>query len=193
MNMKPLAIALSLAGLLASSGAGAGYAHNYGDVTGMTVTDTIFQRVSGLFSDYHFFQVSSPSLGTGIVQDIQLVTQLGTFLNIDNLKVEFGTDGGVVGLDGNETVTDLVGMGDNVLGQDNLAPGAYFFKITGNVTGWGLEIDGNVANGVEKGAYFFSASAAPVPEAETWAMMAMGLGLVGLQLRRKSMKSEAIQ
>ncbi|HNF90403.1 MAG TPA: PEPxxWA-CTERM sorting domain-containing protein, partial [Thiobacillaceae bacterium] len=24
-----------------------------------------------------------------------------------------------------------------------------------------------------------------VPEAETWAMMAMGLGLVGLQLRRR--------
>ncbi len=28
-----------------------------------------------------------------------------------------------------------------------------------------------------------------VPEADTWAMMAIGLGLVGLRLRRKSKKS----
>ncbi|MDR3390228.1 MAG: PEP-CTERM sorting domain-containing protein [Sulfuriferula sp.] len=29
-----------------------------------------------------------------------------------------------------------------------------------------------------------------VPEADTWAMMAVGLGLVGLRLRRKSKKSQ---
>jgi hypothetical protein len=30
----------------------------------------------------------------------------------------------------------------------------------------------------------------PVPEADTWAMMAVGLGLVGLRLRRKGKKSQ---
>lgn len=30
-----------------------------------------------------------------------------------------------------------------------------------------------------------------VPEAETWAMMAVGLGLVGLRLRRKSKSKDA--
>lgn len=32
-------------------------------------------------------------------------------------------------------------------------------------------------------------NAPAVPEADTWAMMALGLGLVGLRLRRKSNKS----
>jgi len=35
------------------------------------------------------------------------------------------------------------------------------------------------------GAYNGAISVSAVPEAETWAMMAMGLGLVGLQLRRR--------
>jgi hypothetical protein len=34
----------------------------------------------------------------------------------------------------------------------------------------------------------FRANTAPVPEADTWAMMAVGVGLIGLQLRRRSPK-----
>ena len=34
-----------------------------------------------------------------------------------------------------------------------------------------------------------SESCPPVPEADTWAMMAVGLGLVGMRLRRKNGKS----
>ena len=35
-----------------------------------------------------------------------------------------------------------------------------------------------------------SAVCPPVPEADTWAMMALGLGTIGLVLRRKSKKSQ---
>lgn len=181
MNLKTLASAIGMVGALAAAGAQADTSINYGDVTGLTVTDTIYQRASGSFTDYFFFQVSGTSLGTGIVSDINT----GVFLNIDNLMVEFGMDTGAIGSYEGEAVTALVGTGDYVIGQQVLGAGSYFFKITGDVSGWGLNIDGNVANGVEKGAYFFNASAAPVPEAETWAMMAMGMGLVGLQLRRR--------
>lgn len=38
----------------------------------------------------------------------------------------------------------------------------------------------------------FRASAAPVPEADTWAMMAVGVGLIGLQLRRRSASSGSV-
>ena len=176
-----LVTALGLVGVAVSGVAQANASVDYGDVTGLTVTDTVFQRVAGTFTDYFFFQVSAPSLGTGIVSDISV----GSFLNINNLKVEFGTDTGVVGLFDGDVVSDLVGSGDNIIGQQLLAPGSYFFKVTGDVNGWGLNIDGDLGNGMEKGAYFFSASAAPVPEAETWAMMGLGLGLVGLQLRRR--------
>ena len=34
-----------------------------------------------------------------------------------------------------------------------------------------------------------TAVCAPVPEADTWAMMALGLGTIGLVLRRKNKKS----
>lgn len=36
-------------------------------------------------------------------------------------------------------------------------------------------------------------TAAPVPEVETWAMMLVGMGLVGLRLRRKAERTRAIQ
>lgn len=173
--------ALGFVGVAASGGAQANTSMNFGDVTGLTVTDTIFQRASGAFVDYFFFQVSAPSLGTGILSDISV----GAFLNIDNLKAEFGSDTGTIGVFDGDVASELVGTGDDIIGQKLLAPGSYFFKVTGNVNGWGLNIDGNLANGIEKGAYFFSASAAPVPEADTWAMMGLGLGLIGLQLRRR--------
>lgn len=176
-----LVAALGLVGVAASGGAQANTSVNYGNVTGLSVTDTVFQRVAGSFTDYFFFQVNTSSVGTGIVSDINA----GVFLNIDNLMVEFGTDTGAVGVFDGDAVSDFVGSGDNIIGQKLLTPGSYFFKITGDVNGWGLNIDGNLANGMEKGAYFFNASAAPVPEAETWAMMGLGLGLVGLQLRRR--------
>lgn len=38
----------------------------------------------------------------------------------------------------------------------------------------------------ESGEAGFGRYCPPVPEADTWAMMAVGLGLVGLRLRRKS-------
>ncbi|MFA5171855.1 MAG: PEP-CTERM sorting domain-containing protein [Sulfuriferula sp.] len=40
---------------------------------------------------------------------------------------------------------------------------------------------GNSGNGIGNGGHVPA-----VPEADTWAMMAVGLGLVGLRLRRKS-------
>lgn len=181
MNFKSLVLALGVVGAVAASGAQANVSVDYHDVTGASVTDTVYQRVAGAFTDYFFFQVISPSMGTGIVSDINA----GIFLNIDNLTVEFGSDTGAIGTFDGDVANELVGTGDNIIGQKLLAPGSYFFKITGDVNGWGLNIDGNNANGAELGAYFFSASAAPVPEAETWAMMGLGLGLVGLQLRRR--------
>jgi len=52
-----------------------------------------------------------------------------------------------------------------------LSAGSYYAKVSGTTSGpYG-------------GAYAFSAAA--VPEAETWAMMLVGVGLVGFQLRRR--------
>lgn len=59
----------------------------------------------------------------------------------------------------------------------------YYFLIKGKGTG-------TIANGL--GQYTFTMVTAPVPETETWAMMLAGLGLVGLQLRRKGKVAKEI-
>jgi hypothetical protein len=73
--------------------------------------------------------------------------------------------------------------------------------ITANITNpsgpislsWGPTSGGNMylsvfgnTTGSLGGLYSGAINVSPVPEAETWAMMAAGLGLVGMQLRRRT-------
>ena len=60
--------------------------------------------------------------------------------------------------------------------------GNYTLKINGQATGTG-------AFGLPNGAYTIGAVTLPVPEPETWAMLLVGLGLVGLRLRQKNTAS----
>lgn len=56
---------------------------------------------------------------------------------------------------------------------NSVAPGAYFYKVTGNVTGpFG-------------GSYLLSSHLMPIPEPGTLAMLMAGLGVVGLLARRR--------
>lgn len=55
---------------------------------------------------------------------------------------------------------------------------SYTLVIGGQATGSGLF-------GLPTGAYTIGAVTAPVPEPETWAMLMVGLGLVGYRLRQK--------
>jgi hypothetical protein len=59
-------------------------------------------------------------------------------------------------------------------------PGSMYLKISG------------VTNGTAGGLYNGAISVSAIPEAEVWAMMLVGAGLVGFQLRRKA-KRTAIQ
>jgi hypothetical protein len=69
-----------------------------------------------------------------------------------------------------ETVTGGIGFGSYSVA--NLAPGVYKFDVTG-------------LTGRHGGAYLSAFNVVPaVPEADTWLMIVIGIGLVGLQLRR---------
>lgn len=74
----------------------------------------------------------------------------------------------------------LLDSGDNVISRGgtstpfvNLLGGSYSLQVSGNGAG--------LAGGIYSGVLVM-----PVPELSTWAMMAVGLGLVGMALRRRS-------
>ena len=188
MNTK-LACLVALGSLLSGPALATTYtAYHYGDVTGLSVSDTIYESVVGSFEDDHFFSLSSAATGYGIISNIRLAP----LIDIVSLTVYLWQDLGTVGVyDGSDVPVAYLGTGHVIQKTDTYpAAGNYFFKITGSAQGTGFNLDPSDA-GSEYGAYFFNASTVPVPEAETWAMMAMGLGLVGLQLRRRAKKSEA--
>lgn len=175
MRIKPLAFAL---GLLVSGTVCAADV-NLGDITGQVLTPMGVPVAVGSFLDRYFFQVNTFSVGSGTVADFQINKPLGGFYwNIDGLTADLYVDAGAIGAyDAADTVlaTNL-GVGDYIQNSGPLLAGSYYVAISG------------LANGQNGGFYSWQATALPVPEAETWTMMGLGLGLVALQLRRQGKK-----
>lgn len=129
----------------------------------------------------HYFRFTSAGALSGVTATA-FVTPIefgGTpYADIADLSMWLRTDDG--GIDGDEFVwgSDTLGQNDFTLKISRLIPaGDYYLQISGT-TASGATIMG--------GAYVAGVTVSPVPEAETWAMLATGLGLVGLRLRRRS-------
>lgn len=169
-----------LGGLAMSAPAVAVYGStNVGDITGALTTGDMEFYASGLvpispgtFEYIFFFQTSVPFIGQGVVADLP---SIGTKYNITGMTVSLYSDLDTVGVADipPDVLLDVIDTGDYITGGGPLDAGNYYFRITGD------------AVGTQGGQFSYSASAALVPDAETWAMMAMGLGLVGLRLRRR--------
>lgn len=129
-----------------------------------------FYSASGPFEDYLYFAISHPVIGTAMASEFQGQVH-GIGKNITGMQLEVWQTGAGSAL---YTFSDLNPSGPSVFFDDgSLGIGSYFIKVSGT-------------GGANGGMYTFSAATVPVPEVETWAMMIAGLGLVGLQLRRKS-------
>jgi hypothetical protein len=126
------------------------------------------------FKDCYAFSLNSTADAVGLV----LQWDFSNRLDIDLLGVSL--------LSGTGTVLSTFSGNSPLFNFNNLLSGAYQLAITGQVTSDSLKR----ANGTVGYTGLLSTSstsvAAPVPEAETLAMLALGLGVVGWSVRRKA-------
>ena len=87
-----------------------------------------------------------------------------------------------------------VGLGITRTGHETMgsitAPGSFTFSV-GASDSFTAVVGGLVPSGATLPIGTYGVTVALVPEAETWAMMLVGMGLVGWQLRRKVKSSAA--
>lgn len=163
-----LAIALASA---AGSAAAVGPGH-LGNLSGNTVSIGNSFLPMSTFSDVYTFDIMplSSVAGTAVSIELDLPSIPGNEFSISNFKIEFrDSANNVIAFDtptaSNDYTLDL---------EANLpAAMGYKFVVSGNVTG------------TLGGSYGGALAAAPVPEAETYAMLLAGLGLVGFMVSRR--------
>lgn len=182
MKLRALAFA---AGLVISGAASATVSLNLSDETnlgnfGASLEWSESFSVSGAGTIDHslnFTILENLYAGSG-VSDIPLSFTIGQvsteFKNINNLSAQI--------LDSSNTVHTTFQSAGN---GDYLALPANTYFSAGNYT---LKIGGS-ATGTQGGMYMVGAVTTPVPEPETWAMLLVGMGLVGLRVRQKAKAS----
>ena len=172
-------LALALLGFAAANSAQA-VTYNIG-VLGATpyinTTTVTAGPLTGIynFTDRYDFSISgTPNVaGTAVTINLDLVT-FG--YHISNLRLDLFNAADV--WQAGDSVTGPTDVSVSVL--DPLVAGNYYFKVRGTA-------DGTLTN---SGIYTFTtASTAAVPEADTYAMMLAGLGLIGYTVSRRKSKN----
>lgn len=162
MKLKAAVIAVALA-----SGMVSAMAANF-SIGSLPIAPAVYSNVQsvapGAFSDlYSFLFPAGAMSGSGSAISIDVAT----ILNIDNIQVSL-LDAGL-----NVLASGTVGDTSVLFDQPLTFGSAYSFRVTGD------------ALGSAGGTYAFLASAAPVPEPESYALMLAGLGVVGSIVRRR--------
>jgi hypothetical protein len=155
---------------------GAGSAHAVATDLG-TVSDGSYGFGRALnfgetFTDYVNFNLETSADVTSFIKSFDMSIFGFDLIGIDNFSTgleRFGTGG----------FTSIASLTSNPASFDDLlAPGTYRFSIAGT------------ASGFFGGLYRGTLHVAAVPEADTWVMLLMGLGLIAYQLRRKQRSLE---
>ena len=131
----------------------------------------------GSFQHDYFITLDDPVILTGTLSNF-----VTGGANIGNLTLSFWVNpDGAIADDGNEFMIFSTPVNGSFTGS--LLPADYaglgnsfFYRVTGDVTG------------STSGKYLIDVQVTAVPEPEVWATMALGLGLIGLQLRGRSVR-----
>jgi hypothetical protein len=110
-----------------------------------------------------------------------LSVNAGESATLDFKNLQFGQFFNITGFN---TTSPTASLTSSVAGESydfsNLLAGNYSFTISGIGTGMGSPLFDN-----SKGIYSVGLLVSPVPEAEEWAMMMLGLGMMGFVAKRK--------
>lgn len=172
MKLKSIVLALGIAG------AASAHATDYflGDITGVVTPPTVIAHGVGAFTDFTFFSLSAPVIGSVTVADFPVAAPGGSYLyNVDGatFSLTMYQDLGTVGVADGGDVALFTLMGNYMHTDGPVAVGDYYFKVSG------------IATGSAGGIYTASAAALPVPEPDAYAMLLAGLGFVGTLARRR--------
>lgn len=175
MKLKSLLFVLGLASAITANAND--YSYSLGDITGIIEPVATFSHDKNSFTDRFFFSLDAPSFGTASVSNNR-VNKFGggSLYNIEGLTLSVYQDRGTVGAADGADIGTVLGIGNYVYSDGLLAAGNYYLQIAGN------------ASGDLGGRYTAQATAMPVPEADTYAMMIAGLGLMGGIARRRKQK-----
>jgi hypothetical protein len=124
------------------------------------------------FTDYVNFDLDTSADVTSFIKSFDMSIFGFDLIGIDNFSTGLEKLGG-------GGYTSIASLTSNPASFDDLlAPGSYRFSVAGT------------ASGFFGGLYRGTLHVAAVPEADTWVMLLMGLGLVAYQLRRKQRSLE---
>lgn len=150
--------------------------YSLGDVN--TTTNSLVSGANlvpaGVITDTLSFSLSQDSFVGMTLTNLPTVLSIGgqqsTVLDISGLAGDVYKDvGGTLTYQGSLSGTSTILTANSL----SLGSGNWVLSVTGTATGTG------------GGQYSYAITAAPVPEVSTWALMLAGLGLVGMQLRRR--------
>jgi hypothetical protein len=145
---------------------------------GPPMTGTITHSGVAAFSDTFNFTLLTSGL-SGLIADFAISAGVGSSYDISSLTATLYNGFNASG----SSIETLAGSGTGTVNDsvNNLTAGnAYSIRVSGTPIG-------------SLGGIYAYSFAATVPEVETWAMMLVGLGLVGLRLRRKTGTTRAIR
>lgn len=145
----------------------------------VTYVDSFSVASAGAINHSLTFSINTPLYAGSGISDIPVSVPFGSFtlevFNINGLNAKVFDSNNVL-------YAQFIQNGD----ADHLTLPASSYFATGNYT---LKVTGT-ALGSSGGLYSVAAVTVPVPEPETWAMLLVGLGLVGFRLRQKHAASK---
>lgn len=132
----------------------------------------------GVFTETYDFEFAwdGPGLVQGSVSELKFGKAKDISFGAGALKVIDGNGDTVLSLDGSATGTQFWEIANLLSEPLTISTSSFKIVITGNVIGTG---PGTL------GSYDFSIQAAPVPEAQTYALALAGVGVAGLMVRRR--------